>query len=99
MGLTLGQIFGWIVAGLIVGAIARLLVPGRQQMGILLTIVLGIVGAVVGGFIASMLFGPPPPEISVDTHWRGWIMSIIGGVLVVALYGAVMGNRPPLERY
>ncbi len=90
--MTLGQILSWLIAGLIVGAIARLLVPGRQPMGIALTIVLGILGAIVGGFIAHLLFGPPPPEISVDTHWRGWLMSIVGGVIVVALYGAIAGQ-------
>jgi len=87
MGLTFGQVVGWIIAGLVVGAIARLLVPGRQSMGIIMTIVCGIVGAFVGGYIASLMFGPPPAEVSVDTHWRGWIMSIVGGVLVVAVYG------------
>ena len=87
MDLTFGQVVGWLIAGLIVGAVARLLVPGRQNMGILMTIVLGIVGAIVGGFIAGLLFGPVPPDVSVDTHWRGWIMAIVGGVIVVWLYG------------
>ena len=85
--MTIGQVFGWIIAGLIVGAIARLLIPGRQEMGIAMTIVLGIVGAIVGGLIASQLFGPPPPEVTVDTHWRSWLMSIVGGVLVIGVYG------------
>lgn len=87
--MTVGQVLGWIVAGLIVGAIARLLIPGRQEMGIVMTIVLGIVGAIVGGLIAAQLFGPPPPEVTVDTHWRGWLMSIVGGVLVIGVYGLV----------
>jgi uncharacterized membrane protein YeaQ/YmgE (transglycosylase-associated protein family) len=86
MNMTFEQVVGWIIAGLIVGAIARLLIPGRQEMGIVMTIILGIVGAFVGGLIAAQLFGPPPPEISVDTHWRGWLMSILGGVLVVGAY-------------
>ena len=45
----IGNLIGWIIAGLIVGAFARLLVPGRQSIGIAMTIVLGIVGALVGG--------------------------------------------------
>jgi uncharacterized membrane protein YeaQ/YmgE (transglycosylase-associated protein family) len=90
--MTLGHLLSWIIAGLIVGAIARLIVPGRQPMGIVLTIVLGILGAIVGGYLANILFGPPPPEITVDTHWRGWLMSILGGVLVVGLYGLIAGQ-------
>ena len=93
MNMTFGQVVGWIIAGLIVGAVARLLIPGRQEMGIVMTIVLGIVGAVVGGLIAAQLFGPPPADVSVETHWRGWIMSIVGGVLVVGVYTMLIGRR------
>ena len=50
-------IISWIIWGLVVGAIARLLLPGRQPIGILWTIVLGIVGAVAGGFLATEVFG------------------------------------------
>lgn len=94
----IGHIFGWIVAGLIVGALARLIVPGKQNMSIALTIVLGIVGALVGGFISTMLFGPPvmtdaTGTYRIETAWPGWIMSVIGGVLVLWAYLAVTGNR------
>ncbi|HEX3316207.1 MAG TPA: GlsB/YeaQ/YmgE family stress response membrane protein, partial [Gemmataceae bacterium] len=54
----IGSILGWIIAGLIVGAFARLLVPGRQSMGIVLTIILGIVGAFLGGYLSTLMFGP-----------------------------------------
>jgi uncharacterized membrane protein YeaQ/YmgE (transglycosylase-associated protein family) len=93
MNMTFGQVVGWIIAGLIVGAVARLLIPGRQEMGIVMTILLGIAGAIVGGLIAAQLFGPPPPDVSVETHWRGWLMSIAGGVLVVGAYTMLMGRR------
>jgi uncharacterized membrane protein YeaQ/YmgE (transglycosylase-associated protein family) len=84
----IGHILGWMVAGLIVGALARLLVPGRQEMGLLMTMVLGIVGALVGGFIGSMLFGPnlttdPTGTYAVETAWPGWVMAIVGGVIVL----------------
>src|SRR5688572_293452 len=90
-------ILGWIVAGLIVGALARLLVPGKQNMGIALTIVLGIVGAMVGGFISSFFFGPnlvwdSTGTYAVETAWPGWIMAIIGGALVLWLSILAMGN-------
>ena len=92
----IGNLIGWLIAGLIVGALARLLVPGRQNMGIGLTIVLGIVGAVVGGFISSLLFGPnivsdASGTYSVATAWPGWIMAIIGGALVLWIALALMG--------
>ncbi len=86
--MLVGSILGWIVAGLIVGAAARLLVPGRENMGVPLTIALGIVGALVGGFISSMLFGPHlvtdgNAVYAVDTAWPGWIMAIVGGIVVL----------------
>ena len=95
---------GWVVCGLIVGLIARAIVPGRQNLGILLTIVLGIVGAIVGGFISSLIFGAPtdPNSADVQTMWPGWIMSIVGGVLVlwgyVALTGYGRSDRPLVTR-
>jgi len=102
----IGYILGWIIAGLIVGAVARFLVPGRQSMGIGMTIVLGIVGALVGGFLGSLLFRPDfmtgdMGRYTVDTAWPGWIMSIIGGVLVLVVVmaltgsGRTSGNRLP----
>ncbi len=89
------SILGWIVAGLIVGAIARLLVPGRQPMGIILTIVLGIVGAMVGGFISWAIFGNPAEGTSPadSAHWPGYLMSIVGAVIVLLIYGATIGRR------
>ena|SRR5688572_10771355 len=91
------NIIGWIIAGLIVGAFARLLVPGRQPMGILMTIVLGIVGALVGGFIGSLFFGPytttDAAGYSIETAWPGYITAIIGGVLVLWGFLALSGKR------
>ena len=99
--MLIGTIIGWIIAGLIVGALARLLVPGRQDMGIGLTIVLGIVGALVGGFLSSMIFGPnvitdSTGTYAVETAWPGWIMAIVGGALVlwVTLMVAGSGTAP-----
>lgn len=94
----IGTILGWIIAGLIVGAFARLLMPGKQNMGILMTIVLGIVGAFVGGFIGSLFFGPnltmdATGAYAVETAWPGWIMAILGGFLVLFLALSVGGRR------
>jgi uncharacterized membrane protein YeaQ/YmgE (transglycosylase-associated protein family) len=72
----------WVFFGLIVGLIARLLVPGKQAMGWIATIVLGILGSFVGGAISYLLFGSPNGGVNP----AGWIMSIIGGVIVVLVY-------------
>jgi uncharacterized membrane protein YeaQ/YmgE (transglycosylase-associated protein family) len=85
---TLGAIISWAIFGLIVGAIARLLYPGRQAMGLLATMCLGIVGSLVGGFISWAIFGAPDGPF----HGSGWIMSIVGGLIVVWV-GLAMSKR------
>ncbi|WDQ15013.1 GlsB/YeaQ/YmgE family stress response membrane protein [Rhodopirellula sp. P2] len=78
-------IIGWIVFGLIVGAIARLIYPGRQGLGLVQTTLLGVAGSFVGGFLASLLFGGSAVQAS------GWIGSIIGSIAVLAI--AMRWNR------
>ena len=80
-------IIGWIIFGLIVGAVARLLYPGRQDIGLLKTTLLGVVGSFVGGFAAFLLFGGSPFQAS------GWIGSILGAVVVLAF--AVRRGKVP----
>jgi uncharacterized membrane protein YeaQ/YmgE (transglycosylase-associated protein family) len=79
--MNVGTLLSWMLCGLIVGLVARFLVPGRQSMGLLLTMVLGIVGAVVGSFLYSLVQGAPTEP------WHGWIVSILGAVLVLWAYG------------
>lgn len=79
-------IIGWIVFGLIVGAIARLLYPGRQGLGMVQTILLGVAGSFVGGFLGFLLFGGSAMQAS------GWIGSIVGAVIVLAI--AARWGRP-----
>lgn len=74
-------LIGWICFGLVVGLIARLLVPGRQAMGMLATILLGVVGSLVGGAITWIWHGGEPNMYEPS----GWIMSIIGAVLCVVI--------------
>ena len=93
-------ILSWIVCGLIVGLIARAIVPGRQPLGTLLTILLGVGGAFVGGMLASAIWGPPPSDpatADVATMWPGWLMSIVGATLL--LWGYVALNRPNTTAY
>ena len=80
----------WAVFGLVIGLIARLLYPGKQPMGILMTMVLGIIGSFVGGFISwGMGFDPQDGPF----QGAGWIMSIIGAIVVLLLVGAAGRRR------
>ena len=82
------SILGWLILGLICGVIARLLVPGRDPMGWVATIVLGLAGSVIGGLIAYALhLGTEPYEPG------GWILSIIGATLALLGWYWVAGRR------
>lgn len=83
--MTVGSIIGFLIIGLIAGAVARLLVPGRQSMGIIATIVLGIIGSFVGGFLAALIFHGGNDLISPS----GIVGSIIGAIIVLLIYIAV----------
>src|SRR5262245_3917647 len=82
MNWSLGGIVSWCVFGLIIGAIARFVMPGRQHMGLLLTMVLGIVGSFAGGFVAMLFSGRSDWQVNP----AGWIMSIVGALLVLFIY-------------
>ena len=85
MGIDRGmEIIGFLILGLIAGLIARLLVPGRDPMGLLATMVLGCVGALVGGFLANALF---------DDESIGLFGAVIGAVIALLVYRAAVGSR------
>jgi uncharacterized membrane protein YeaQ/YmgE (transglycosylase-associated protein family) len=86
----LWSIIVWAVFGLIVGAIARLLYPGRQEIGLFATMILGIVGSLVGGFVSWLVTGGPEDG---PFEGAGWIMSIVGALVVVWLYIAIASRR------
>jgi uncharacterized membrane protein YeaQ/YmgE (transglycosylase-associated protein family) len=71
-----------IIVGLIVGAIARWIMPGTQNMSWIMTSVLGIVGSIVGGFVSSLIWKSPDGRF----HPAGWIMSILGALAVLWAY-------------
>jgi uncharacterized membrane protein YeaQ/YmgE (transglycosylase-associated protein family) len=79
-------ILGWIVFGLIVGAIAKLLMPGRDPGGIVVTMVLGILGAVLGGFVGRAL------GLYGANESAGFIMALIGSVFVLLIYRLSIGG-------
>jgi uncharacterized membrane protein YeaQ/YmgE (transglycosylase-associated protein family) len=93
--MTIATFVSWMLCGLLVGLLARLLLPGRQSMSFLMTMVLGIVGAIVGGFLYSFVQGGAPAEpVSLSGNaWQGWIVSIIGAVLVLLAYGTLYPRR------
>ena len=80
-------LIGWIVSGIIIGALAKLVMPGRDPGGILVTMVIGICGALIGGFLGRSLgfYGPGEPA--------GWLMSILGAIILLALYRMFVGRR------
>jgi uncharacterized membrane protein YeaQ/YmgE (transglycosylase-associated protein family) len=82
---------GWIVFGLIVGAIARLLMPGRQPMGLIVTCLLGIAGSFIGGYIASAIHGGPMDA----SQPAGWIGAVLGALLLLFLYGMFARSTAP----
>ena len=86
--MDIGSILAFIVIGLIAGAVARFLVPGPDPMGWIGTIVLGIVGSFVGGFLAKLIFGGV-----VALSPAGIVGSIIGAIIVLLIWRQVGGRR------
>jgi uncharacterized membrane protein YeaQ/YmgE (transglycosylase-associated protein family) len=80
------HILGWIVFGLVVGVVAKFLMPGRDPGGFIITALLGMVGAVVGGFVGRMigLYGEGDPI--------GFIMAVLGSIVVLVVYRVTMGR-------
>ncbi|MBT2550360.1 GlsB/YeaQ/YmgE family stress response membrane protein [Arthrobacter sp. ISL-65] len=79
-------ILGFLLLGLIAGAIAKAILPGRQGGGWIVTLVLGVVGAILGGWIGSLIFGGGLGDFF---DLRTWLLSILGAVVVLLIYGAV----------
>ena len=77
-------IIGWIVLGLIAGAIAKAILPGTQGGGWLITLILGVVGALLGGFIGSQVFGV---DLGGFFELRTWLLAIGGSIVVLLIYG------------
>lgn len=80
-------VLGWIIFGLIVGAIAKLLMPGRDPGGWIITMLLGIAGALLGGWLGRALgwYGP--------NQGAGFLMSIVGAVILLAIYHVLFVRR------
>ena len=81
-------IVGWIVFGVIVGVIAKFLMPGRDPGGFFITVLLGIVGSLVGGFLGRLVgwYGDGDPV--------GFVMAVVGSIVLLAAYRSTMGWTP-----
>jgi uncharacterized membrane protein YeaQ/YmgE (transglycosylase-associated protein family) len=80
---------GFIIAGLVIGALARLIKPGKQNLGILATLGLGLVGSVIGGLIASALGTGDIWELNI----LGFVLAVIAAVLLIGVAEAVTGRK------
>lgn len=87
----LGTIVSAIIVGLIAGALARLIVPGKQDLSIPMTILLGIVGSFVGGFLGYLLFGKDSADGLLQP--AGIIGSVIGAIIALLIWNRVGGRR------
>ena len=82
--------FGFLLLGLLAGAIAKLILPGNQGGGWFITLLLGVVGALLGGFLGSALFGAPLEDFfPIQT----WLLAIGGSIIVLLIYGFAVGRR------
>jgi len=84
-------IIGWIVLGLLAGLIAKRIMPGAERVGFILTTLLGIAGALVGGFLATALgFGDPIDEFFDISTWIG---AIVGALVILFIWNAISQRR------
>ncbi len=89
MELTIPGIIGTIIFGAVIGALARLVLPGKQNISVIMTIVIGVVGALIGYFVWGALGGGETGGID----WIRWIISIIAAAVLVTLYISMTGRR------
>ncbi len=80
---------GFLLLGLIAGAIAKLILPGKQGGGWFITLILGVVGALLGGWLGSLLFNV---ELGSFFNLTTWLLAIGGSIVVLLIYGLVAGR-------
>ena len=88
------SIIGWIILGLLAGVIAKKIMPGGESIGFILTTLLGVVGALLGGFLATALgFGDPIDEFfDIST----WLAAIVGALIILFAWNALAGRKSGL---
>ncbi|GAB2611166.1 GlsB/YeaQ/YmgE family stress response membrane protein [Pseudactinotalea suaedae] len=89
MEFTVGGIIGTIIFGAVIGILARLVKPGPQRVSIVATVIIGIIGAVVGYFLAGLL----GVESTGGIDWIRWLISIVVAVIVLGIYIGMSGGK------
>ena len=84
-------IIAFLVLGLLAGGIAKAIMPGEDPGGIIVTAIIGVVGALLGGFLATALFDAHPLDDFFDIST--WVTAIVGSIILLAIYRVVAGNR------
>jgi uncharacterized membrane protein YeaQ/YmgE (transglycosylase-associated protein family) len=84
-------IIAFIILGVLAGAIAKMLLPGDDPGGIIVTMLIGVAGALIGGFLAGVIFDADPLDEFFDIST--WITAIVGSVVLLLIYRAVVGRR------
>jgi uncharacterized membrane protein YeaQ/YmgE (transglycosylase-associated protein family) len=84
-------IIAFLILGLLAGAIAKALLPGDDPGGIIITMVIGVAGALLGGFLAGALFDKDPMDEFFDLST--WLTAIVGAIILLLIYRAVAGRR------
>ena len=83
-------IFSWAIFGLLAGAVARLVVPGRQRLGCLATIAVGILGALIGGLVGQVVFGH---KVHYGFDLGPFVLAVVGAIGLLLLLDAIGGRR------
>ncbi len=81
----MGALLWTLIIGLVIGAIAKLLMPGKDPGGCIITMLLGVAGAFVGTWIGKMIWG--------ENYVAGWILSVIGAMILLLIYRMIAGKR------
>jgi uncharacterized membrane protein YeaQ/YmgE (transglycosylase-associated protein family) len=85
-------IIAFIILGLIAGVIAKAILPGDDPGGLIVTTIIGVVGAILGGFLAAALFDADPMDEFFDIS--SWLTAIVGALILLVIYRMVVGRRP-----
>ena len=83
--------FAFLILGLIAGVIARIVIPGKQPGGFWLTLLLGVLGALLGGWLGSAIFGVD--ATAEFWSWESWLFSVLGAIVVILIVQAIFGRR------
>jgi uncharacterized membrane protein YeaQ/YmgE (transglycosylase-associated protein family) len=85
-------IIAFIILGLLAGIIAKAVLPGDDPGGLIVTTIIGVVGAILGGFLAGVLFNADPLDEFFDIST--WVSAIVGAIVLLVIYRVVVGRRP-----